>query len=64
MLWFIVDEFEKDYHDCYNSACECGPEIRMLMNGSVVLIHKSLVTPGEELSEQQIEMAIKEILSL
>lgn len=64
MLWFIVDQFEEEYHDCYNSCCECGPEIRPMMNGSVVIIHKSLVTPGEELSEQEIETAIKEILSL
>lgn len=62
MTYFVYDEFEKDYHDLHDSTCSCGPEIRFLESGDMLIIHSCLVEPEKKYTEEVIGQAIAIIM--
>ena len=58
MFFWLYHIIEKDYHELDSTICECGPDVKVLESGDMLIVHQSLIEPGKQNSPKIIEEAI------
>jgi hypothetical protein len=62
MIFYLYDDFEKEYHCLSCGHCECKPRIIGFNGGVVLLVHNKLADPENNWTEDEIKDAQQEII--